>query len=513
MLNSAPLSMAPTARRTWRIAMLFAASVLAGCAGPAPRSFPPAPLRTVNRTDGSIERWYDPDGDGKADVIEVIGVGGRVERVRYDVDHDGAFALERERRAFDPSAATRPSHARRHLLIIVDSVPYAMVRQFYDQGRFRLFYPPGRTISPFPVMTDPALAEFFGVSPLPGVEAQFFDGSRLTDGVDSYLNSRNMQWLREVDYALPVAFHGPAYLWPGIWFDDELRHTQDRFLASREANFAAYSLGGSSMGSKLGRDGHQTLLVRLDRFCQWMMHHEHGDLDITLMSDHGHYFGEHRRVPLAQHLSRIGYQVRDRIDGPGDVVVPEWGLVSCAVIHTRTPERVARDVVGFEGVELAAYLDEAGTVVVIGREGVGRIEQRDGQFRYTSPRGDPLNMLAIVDRLNQSGQGTRDGWIEDRVLLAATASHEYPDAVQRLWRAFHGLFEHTPDVFVSLQNGYFAGSERLAGTLKMRAVHGNLRSDGSCGFIMSTLGPVPTVQRIGEAADGIARFGVEVRRE
>lgn len=474
-----------------RLMIVVAAAllVLAGCAGPGPSYFPVAPIESHVTQEGLTERLYDTDRDGIADVGELFDAGGRVARLSYDRDANGRRGSEINW----PPDADAPGV--RHLLIIVDSVPYAMVKQLFDQGRFRLFHPPGRTVSPFPVMTDPALADYFGDLPLPGVEAQYYDGTRLQSGLDNYVTAKNMKWLRHVDYALAGPFHGPAYLWPGIWFDDELRHIQDGFLKSEKREYVGYVVGGSAMGSKLGRDGHQTLLIRLDRYCQSLIHRHRGKLNITLMSDHGHYLGPETRVPLAWHLKRVGYNVGDRIEYATDIVVPEWGAVSCAVVHTHVPERVARDAVGFEGVELAAYRDQSGAVVVVGREGDGRIEHKDGKFRYSSRRGDPLNLLPILDRLRQGP--TDDGFIEDAVLLRATADHEFPDVIRRLWRAFDGLFENTPQVFLSLADGYYSGSAQIDEYLTMRGVHGNLRSAGSCGFVMHT----------DRAAAGLARIG------
>ncbi|MFN0137214.1 MAG: hypothetical protein ACKVS9_13985 [Phycisphaerae bacterium] len=473
--------------------MIVVAAVLvalAGCAGPGPSYFPVAPVETRAIDGGLIERLYDSDRDGVADIGEIFDTIGRVARLAYDRGADGRFGS-----AVDWPPAADAAGVRR-LLIIVDSVPYAMIRQLYDQGRFRLFHPPGRTVSPFPVMTDPALADYFGVLPLPGVEAQYFDGQRLQSGFDNYVNATNMTWLRHIDYALAVPYHGPAYLWPGVWFDDELRHIQDGFLQSEKREYAGYVVGGSAMGAKRGRDGHQTLLIRLDRYCQSLIHRHRGKLHITLMSDHGHHLGPQTRVPLAWHLKRVGYNVGDRIEHATDIVVPEWGPVSCAVVHTRVPERVARDAVGFEGVELAAYRDESGAVIVVGRDGDGRIEHKDGKFRYSSRRGDPLNLLPILDRLRQ-GSGD-DGFIDDAILLRATADHEFPDAIRRLWRAFDGMFENTPQVFISLADGYYCGDQQFEQYLTMRGVHGNLRSAGSCGFVMHTDRAAAALARIGD---------------
>ena len=77
------------------------------------------------------------------------------------------LALEKSKTVF---FLALPACEQRHLILLLDSVPYPMMKAYWDAGKFRLFEPPTRTIAPFPVMTDPSFAEFFNYSPLPAVE-------------------------------------------------------------------------------------------------------------------------------------------------------------------------------------------------------------------------------------------------------------------------------------------------------------------------------------------------------
>ncbi len=493
----------PSSRASLR--WLWLVGWVGGCAGPAPGLFPPVPFRIDADSTGRAERAYDLGGDGSPDYWEIASPDGVVTRLRFRAGADGQ--AQNEEIILDEMNRDDCSH----LLIILDSVPYSMVRDLWDRGRFRLFHPPSRVISPFPVMTDTALAEFFGCAPCPGVESAFYDGRRLTNGYRTYVNEGNTPWLAHVDYHLNPVAHSVAYLDPDAWFDHELRRIQELFVLSEPRVFVAYSVGPSSLGANAGRDGHQAGLIRLDRFCQWIVHATRGRARITLMSDHGHNLVRSKRIPLPELLGRAGYRVRETLEKPGDVVVPEFGIVTCAAIHTGEQARVARDVVGFEGIELAAYRDEEDRVVVVGRSGEAVISRKGRTYRYAPTAGDPLEMNAVLSELEARGLASEDDYFEDRVLFEATSDHRYPDAVARLWRAFHGLVEHTPDVLLSVEDGYHCGSAFMSDVVDLAAAHGNLGPLGSTAFVMSMSGGLPAVVRMEDLRSELVESGVPLQ--
>ena len=128
-----------------------------GCAKPNPHYFPPAPLQSQRRADGGIDRLYDADHDGRADCFEHVAPDGIVRLLAYDDDGDGQFEQRVELRSPPDAEPGRD----RQLLIVVDSIPFDMIHDLWQQGRFRLFHPPSRVISPFPVMTDPCLISIY----------------------------------------------------------------------------------------------------------------------------------------------------------------------------------------------------------------------------------------------------------------------------------------------------------------------------------------------------------------
>lgn len=476
-----------------------------GCAGPSPRLLPVAATRLDQLADGTAERWYDVNGNGRVDYREVLSPAGIVSRLGYDRNEDGQIEEEVE-------LARVPADEIRHLMIILDSVPIGMVGEFWDQGRLRYFSRPSRVISPFPVMTDPILSEFFGRTPLPGVEAEYFDGRRLTDGYATYAENGNTPWHVDTDYYLNTSLHPFAYLWQRAWFNHELRRVQEIYAEHRQGQqrcMVAYLVGTSALGAKRGRDGHAVGLITLDRFCTTMLHQTRGRIRLSLFSDHGHHLVLGKRVALKKKMAELGYRVSDSLRRPSDVVIPEFGLVTCAAIHTREPAQVARDVVNIDGIELAAYRGDEDTLIVADRRGVATIACSRTGFRYEVRSGDPLQLLPVLDRLRAEGHLDAAGFVEDRLLFEATAAHVYPDVVHRLWRAFHGLFTHVPDVFVSIDEGWYVGSPlmvRLLGGL--RGAHGNLREASSCGFAATMAGSLPPVLRIADLRAAFRAAGV-----
>ncbi|HPD28511.1 MAG TPA: hypothetical protein PLL20_00835 [Phycisphaerae bacterium] len=485
-------------------------SALVGCAlpGPGPELFPVTPMVVRVGVDGSVEQGYDTTGDGKADCSERVNATGVVEAIRFDDNKDGCLD---DRDAWVVLADV-PEQERRHLIMILDSVPFAMVESLWAEGRFRLFSQPSRVISPFPVMTDLCLSDFFGVSPCPGVESEYFDGEQLRNGYVAYASKENVPWMDLVDWHLEPATHVSVYLGAKKWYLHELRQVQEHFRGSGGPRVIAYIVGTSALGARVGRDGHQAGLIQLDRFCRQLVFESRGRVRISLLSDHGHHYSSSKRIPLSRLLAEFGYRPGRGLERSGDVVVPEFGMVSCAVIHTREAAEVARDVLGIEGVELTAYRDASDNLVVLSRTGRARITHSAGRFAYRADFGDPLDLLPIYASLRAEGKVDADGFAGDGVLKEATATHSYPDVVHRLWRAFHGLVQHTPDVLVSTQDGYHCGSAFMSSIVHLTAAHGNLRRPSSTGFSMSMNGRLPEMVRMEDLRGELVRLGVPLDR-
>lgn len=483
--------------------MGWGAALLTGCAKPAPELFPLVGFEFAALPDGGAEHRYDLSGDGRADYVERLAPDGRITALRYDTTADGTLDL-------DVTLDEIPDAQRRDLIILLDSIPHDMVLNAWQHGRLRFFPPPSRVISPFPVMTDLCFSEFFGNSPCPGVESAYFDGERVTDGVDVYLSAGNVPWKAFVDYALTPIAHAFAYTEPLRWYDHELYRIREMFHERTDPVLVGYVVGTSALGARIGRDGHQHGLVRLDRFCRQIMYETRGRTRITLLSDHGHFMSDSRRIPLRDLLTAFGYRVHDRLERPGDVVLPEFGMVTCAVLHTHTPAPVAQDLTAIEGIDLVMYRGEDDGILILSRDGRAHLRRLNGGFVYREAFGDPLALRPVLDRLTAEGHAGPSGEIPDRMLFEATLDHPYPDGPYRIWRAFNGLIEHTPDVMISIHDGWHHGSEKMARIVRITGAHGNLNPESTNAFAMTTAGALPADLRMDALRRALLDLGVPV---
>jgi hypothetical protein len=476
---------------------------LAGCAGPGPKLFPTTPAQVDQLPGGGGLHWYDTSRDGRLDYYERLNPRGQVVALGYGAA-PGRGAEE------EVVLADIPPSQQRDLVLILDSVPASMTLEAWSRGQFRLFPRPTAVIAPYPVMTDPCLVDFFHLVPGVAVESDYFDGERQTDGYKVYLNNGVAIWQEKVDYHLRHIAHGSAYMDELRWFDHELRRVQDGFLGGDEPRFIGYFVGTSALGAVRGREGHEIGISRVNRFCHYMMYRTRGRARITLLSDHGHNLVSSKRIPLSDLLQKAGWNVTNRLRKPRDIVLPEFAMATTSTIYTNSPEPVAQDVVKIEGVELAAYAEPDGSVTILGRDSRARITRSPEGYRYDMLSGDPLGLGPIWNVLEERGKLTASGSVADAILFDATVDHFYPDAVDRLWRAFHEQFQHKPDVLVSIADGYHAGSEFQSRMLKLQAAHGNLRLLSTYGFAATTAGELPRVLRMRELAPALRSLGIDV---
>lgn len=488
-----------------RLAAWFMVYLGLGCAGPGPRLLPSAPLRIEQPATGGKLLWYDTNSDGTADYAEQMGPDGRINVLRYICDHGEQEVV----------IDAIPASQRRDLVIILDSVPFSMVREAWERGDFRFFPPPSRVIAPFPVMTDPSLVDFFQMSPGIAIESAYYDGRRETGPYELYLNSGVAIWHEKVDYFLPHSSHAPAYLDPLPWFNHELRAIQKAFECSDRKTYIAYSVGTSALGATQGWEGHAKGLSQINRFCRQLMYRTRGRARITLFSDHGHNDLEaSRRIPLARLMRSFGYRIHDRLKSPNDLIVPEFAMVSCAAMYTLAPAGPARDAAKIAGIDLTAYADADGGIVVVNHHGdEGRISRSDRGYKYEILTGDPLALQPILADLATRGKIDTGGFVADDVLFAATCDHVYADPADRLWRAFHEQFQHKPHVLLSVLDGYHCGSAFQTRAIgKLRGVHGNLRPLSTLGFAMTAAGELPPALRMRDLSAALDNLGVNVLR-
>jgi len=478
--------------------LLTGVILFAGCQRPT--LMPITPVSTTFPAENVVQKNYDTNNDDRIDYLEQYSAQERVKLIRIDTDLDGSLDLEV---VLDQIAISDC----RQLLIILDSIPYCMVKEMWDLGRLRLFHSPSWIIPPFPAMTDLSIDEFFGTSPCKGIESHYFDGKRKTNRYLTYFAGGNAPWMSQIDYMIHPLYQSAVYLWPDNGFKRELAAIEKVFFDHNNLPVVAYSVATSAGGSKFGRDGHQRYLIAIDRFCQALMQRCQGKIQITLMSDHGHNLMDSEYFPFHDRVRALGYNDGETLQRGGDVVITRFGPVTCSGLYTHEPARVAADVVGLKEVELSSYKNRD-EIIILSKTGRGHIRKSNKGYRYKCDFGDPLKLLPTIQQLSQKNQVDANGFVDDQVLFDATCQHLYPDAIPRLWRAFNGLMEYPPDVLVSFHEGYCFGASFFNNFITMKAVHGNLRPLSSSGFVLTTAGVLPGIVRMENLAKELEKLGL-----
>ncbi|MDW8168191.1 MAG: hypothetical protein RML74_06885 [Acidobacteriota bacterium] len=107
------------------------------------------------------------------------------------------------------------------------------------------------------------------------------------------------------------------------------------------------------------------------------------------------------------------------------------------------------------------------------------------------------------------------GFVADADLFAATHAHSYPDALRRLWEGLTSYVRHPASVLVSLEDGYYDGSDIFDLLAVLRATHGNLRRAQTEGFVLTTVKPLPEAIRAADlwSALGLPLDGAAPRQD
>jgi len=442
----------------------------AGCRPPAV-TFPFEPVSSGDRRSG-----FDTDGDGRADFFLLVNEDGRVDRIGYDRTGDGEPDRLVHLDAIDRSRA-------RHLVLVLDGVPFDVLSEFRAEGRLRVFHAPAAMVAPYPVMTDLALQDAFGDMPAPGLQARHYSRARrqVVGGNRAYLAGKNEPYVRLIQHRTGSLNDAFTYLYPKAVFDKEINDVKRLWDRREHQELVAYFVSSAGLGTRKGKEGQRYALRRCEQLIHQVLFETGGLVKVTFFADHGQTNVPCRPVDLSKHLAEKGWRVTGKVRGEKDVAVIRFGLVTYAAMHARRPAALASDLLTHPRVTLASYA-EGDAVVVRTSDARAMIRSTDGQtFRYERVRGDPLKLGDLVGE-------TADG----RALLKATveAGHEYPDPLYRLWRAHFALAENAPDVLVSLDDRSCHGSGFFARQVSMASTHGGLSRANSLTFFMSTAGRV-----------------------
>ncbi len=424
---------------------------------------------------------------------------------------------------FDPERqAHRTAHPLRdpvrHFILSLDGVGYALVEGLMREGHFAFFHRPARLIAPFPTLTNPAFIEILrplGAPPSPGYEDYYYDPTANAMRGGFWHRFRRRTFIegtfRELfDYHPSGVTMTLEYAAPPLsaWLDAQLslQKALGRFKRSSDELFIAYVSATDPLAHLGGEGLLRRFLVALDRKLERLFIESEGRVHITLFSDHGNLFARYRRAELQEALRADGFRLGNRLEGDRSIVQPRYGLVGCAVFYVAEAQepRVAEVLALVPGVDIVAYRRN-GRIYVVGPRGRARIERRGDRYRYLAFTGDPLLLLPILDRLRAEGRVDDEGFVADADLFAATHAHSYPDALRRLWAGLTNAVRHPASVLVSLEDGYYDGSDVLDLFAILRATHGNLRRAQTEGFVLTTVRELPEVIR---AADLWSALGL-----
>jgi hypothetical protein len=395
----------------------------------------------------------------------------------------------------------------RHIIICVDGVGISTINKLRSEGHFKMFRPPSRMVSTFPSLTNQAISTILrpaGAPPATGHEDNYFDlrANKMRGGVfDRLRGDKFVQGtFRELfDYHPSAIKSGLGYAAPPLstYLESlsDLIRLRQKSRNSRQPVFFAYTGATDSLAHLGGQKFLTSFLKRLDNDLEDIVKDSSVPTVVTVFSDHGNHFRKYRRVKLKAPLRRAGFRIDSKIKNERSVVIPQFGLVGNAVMFTREENEpwLAKITAEIEGVDFAVF-EKDGIAYLVSREGEAIIEKRGTAYRYRAMKGDPLDLLPVIEKLIEKTQAT-DGFISDAVWFEATRETSRPDCVHRIFEGVTEGVSNQANVIINFKDGYYSGSSLLDLFAILQATHGNLGPEQSFGFVMSTDKELPPYVR------------------
>src|ERR1044071_7528335 len=390
----------------------------------------------------------------------------------------------------------KPQERPRRLLLCLDGVPFEVVREAKSRGMFDNFGEPARLLSPFPTLTNVALAEMLGATPPNGYESLYFDreAKELRGGVRKYIGRRTpdkvpSSYMDELDYQEPLAFEFLIYVATDAVWRADMRRFRERFLsAPHTRDFFGFLKATDGLLHIGGPERLAVALESLDRLLREIQRAAGSETEVVLFSDHGMNLVENRRVNLQSHLARNGYEVVSHMRRPRGkrrVSAPGFGLCGYAALYCgEETDRgaLAESLRDLEGVDFSVYREGAAGARIHRAE-------REGEpfYRYEQLSGDPLRLAPAAHTLGAEGCLDAQGFARDADWLARTWGPTDPDALANVYGSvFAPRVRHTADVLVSLNDGFYYGATSFSRMVRLLATHGNALRSSSHPFLMST---------------------------
>jgi hypothetical protein len=394
---------------------------------------------------------------------------------------------------------------KRWLVICLDGVPLNVLESLWDRGHFREFYRPAEVISTLPSDSEAALTDILHTTPVPGYEQRYFDRARNAIGGGAWvtLTGRGIPYIRVLDYDPPGWAKALPYILPTRTYRADLGRLRTQFLASHQSVFLAHITASDSIVHLFPAAKIEPLLIEFENLVRELYLNARGDLGIMIFSDHGNSLTPSRGVPLEKFLLQHDWQLRGKIEGPRDIVVPSYGLIGfiAAYCQESAVESLARDLTSLEGADLVFFRQPKGEgATVMGADGSRadlRWDAAGSRYSYAAAPGDPLGLIPVFARLRATVRLAADGSASDADLFAETWTAYYPDPAARIreWALDH--VRNPADVLVSLKPGYFHGAGIFQWIVHFESTHGALEAQSSLGFVMATR-PLPTPTRLAD---------------
>ncbi|MEM7626673.1 MAG: hypothetical protein AAF333_13850 [Planctomycetota bacterium] len=439
--------------------------------------------------------YFDTDRDGLLDFRFVRPAQGhRLDELAYDDNEDGT--PDRRFRLSDYHNDSVP-----HLIVLIDSIPFEALRQRFERDEFtvlRAFHEPTKLIAPFPSMSALCFSSILHAPPMPGPINRSFDPRPQTNSVNNLitkrLNGHRNPWQQRLHYNIDYRDNGTAFLKPRPWMKVEFERARRAFDASPDRTTIVFISSSAAMMMKYGERGLEECLDGLETFVTQVLYERRGAVKISILSDHGHNVMQTTWIDVEQTLADAGFRVAKKLEQPNDVFVEMDGLLTYFGVHTQQPAAVGDALLnGLPEIETVSYVDGY-DVVVRSHAGAARVSRDAGRrFTYTPETAD---VLGYGEGLSGKPLDA-DGW------FAQTVDHEFPDGPTRLWEAFHGRTQQTPQVMVTVKDGYCAGIEWFQWFVKMRSSHGGLNQVNSAAVLLTMRGPTPPAMRSGGVMQAI----------
>lgn len=459
------------------VLVAIACSCPLGCASSKNLFFPDAAL---SRTPQEIR--YDVNNNGRADFALQADADNRTATLAYAPEEDGRY--NRLYRINDYEADSVP-----HLIILLDSIPYQCVLDFYTAGHFSWFPTPQKVIAPFPTLSAVIFNQILQAPPLAGTNNYFYDQrtKRICNRFWDAATGGKSTWQRYLHYDADYMREGLGFVNTKKTFHRELESIKQALDQSPDRVTLVYVVSSAAMVCKFGRQGVDDCLREVERLCLQLLWERQGALKISILADHGHNLMPSQFVSIKNILSEAGFAVRDKIQSDTDIVIDTEGLVTYVGIHTQHPAAVADVLLQKPQMQLALYM-EGERVIVRDSRGSAAIEKKGGKLRYVARGRDVLNYQPVVTLLTMSGKADAEGFASPEDWFAATVDHEWPNAPPRIWDAFHGIVICPSDLMITLKDGYISGYPVFRAFIDMASSHGGLNQVNSATFLLSMTG-------------------------